>query len=311
MATAEGWNADALQQALRPVWPGMRVELLPEVDSTNTHLLQRTGDSAPCLLVAEHQTHGRGRLGRPWLSAAGASLTFSLGLPLAPVRWEGLSLAVGLALADALDRLLPGQLPQLMLKWPNDLWLVGGTHGGPGRKLGGVLVETTLRGGQRYCVVGVGLNIRPPKQPSASATENGVEAAAAATLNHGYAWLQELQPGIDAAAALGLVALPLARALRRFESEGFAPLQPAFAARDLLAGRAVSTHVSSLGAVALQGQARGVNADGALLVQSRDGLLQPVYSGEVSVRLQTERQTELHRAAPAVAPDPVPSPEGA
>ena len=137
------WDAETLWQDLTPVLPGIRVEVLPEVDSTNTRLLQRSADSAPCLLVAEHQNQGRGRMGRQWLSAAGASLTFSLGLPLAPVRWEGLSLAIGLALAQALEPLLPGLTPQLMLKWPNDLWLVNRNHTSSGRKLGGVLVETT------------------------------------------------------------------------------------------------------------------------------------------------------------------------
>ena len=83
------------------------------------------------------------------------------------------------------------------------------------------------------------------------------------------------------------MALPLALALRRFESEGFAPLQPGFAARDLLRGRAVITH----GTPALQGQALGVDADGALLVQTADGTLQRVHSGEVSVRMMNNPLT--------------------
>ena len=64
---------------------------------------RRSADVQPCLLVAEQQTRGRGRLGRGWIASAGASLTFSLALPLAPEEWSGLSLAVGLALAEALD----------------------------------------------------------------------------------------------------------------------------------------------------------------------------------------------------------------
>ena len=137
MATPTHWDAETLWQNLVPVLPGISVEVLPEVDSTNTRLLQRSADSAPCLLVAEHQNQGRGRMGRQWLSAAGASLTFSLGLPLAPVRWEGLSLAVGLALAQALEPLLAAQAPRLMLKWPNDLWLVDGC-GNSGKPVPGV-----------------------------------------------------------------------------------------------------------------------------------------------------------------------------
>ena len=81
--------------------------------------------------MAEQQTAGRGRQGKAWWSEAGASLTFSLGLPLAPGDWSGLSLAVGLALADALDPLPgaglaspAGPPPRLGLKWPNDLILL-------------------------------------------------------------------------------------------------------------------------------------------------------------------------------------------
>ena len=276
MATPTHWDAQALWQSLLPVLPGISVEVLPEVDSTNTRLLQRSGDSAPCLLVAEHQTQGRGRMGRHWLSAAGASLTFSLGLPLAPLRWEGLSLAVGLALAQALEPLLTGQAPRLMLKWPNDLWLVSGNDGNSGRKVGGVLVETVLRGGQRYCVVGVGLNVLPP----------GTWATADAALIHGYACLQELSPGLQAPQALARVALPLALALQRFASNGFAPLLPDYAARDLLRGQAVTTSAMP----PLQGQALGVDDDGALRVRAADGVLHRVHSGEVSVRLQGHLQ---------------------
>ena len=273
MATPSGWDAEQLWQDLVPVLPGISVEVLPEVASTNTQLLQRTADPLPCLLVAAHQTQGRGRMGRHWISAPGASLTFSLALPLAPQRWEGLSLAVGLALAQALDPLLPGQAPRLLLKWPNDLWLAD-AH--TGRKLGGVLIETTQRGGQRYCVVGVGLNVQAlPPQASA-------DTAADSLLAHGYASLQELCPGIDAPRALARIAQPLALALRRFERAGFAELQQDYAARDLLRDRGVTTTTAPV----LQGVAQGVDDDGALRVQAADGVVHRVHSGEVSVRLQ-------------------------
>ncbi len=291
MATQPGWDAETLWQQLAPVWPGISVEVVPEVASTNTVLLQRAADPAPCLLVAEHQTQGRGRLGRAWHSTAGASLTFSLALPLLPQRWEGLSLAVGLALALALDPVAPqssGAAPRLLLKWPNDLWLA---EGAGGRKLGGVLVETAVRGGQRWVVVGVGLNIRPR-------VAEAVQPAGADTgLAHGYACLQELTPGIDAPQALARVALPLAQALQRFEQQGFAPLAAEFAARDLLRGREVTTTATP----PLQGRAQGVDTDGALLVGS-GGALHRVHSGEVSVRLQS-----APAAGPATTPATIPA----
>jgi len=273
MATSSGWNTERLWLDLVPVCPGISVEVLPEVASTNTLLLQRTADPLPCLLVAEHQTQGRGRMGRHWLSAPGASLTFSLALPLAPQRWEGLSLAVGLALAQALEPLQPGQAPRVLLKWPNDLWLADEAQ--VGRKLGGVLIETTQRGSQRLCVVGVGLNVQalPPRAEAPLAGDGA--------LAHGHASLQELCPGIDAPQALARVALPLALALRRFESTGFATLQRDYALRDLLQGRALTTTTTPV----LHGVAQGVDDDGALRVLA-DGVMHRVHSGEVSVRLQ-------------------------
>ncbi len=173
------WPLAALQQALTAHLPGGIVEVLERIDSTNTELMRRArdGHSAPTLLVAEQQTAGRGRLGRQWLSSPGDSLTFSLGLPLAPRDWSGLSLAVGLSVAESLQPVPPASdSPQglrLGLKWPNDLWLTDD------RKLGGILTETAsfvLPGAgtgfaagrstsastsARYVVIGIGINIRP------------------------------------------------------------------------------------------------------------------------------------------------------
>ncbi len=267
------WGAESLWEALQPVLPGCSVEVVAECDSTNTRLLERArhadADLSPCLLVAEQQTAGRGRLGRAWLSAPGRSLTFSLGLPLAPEHWGGLSLAVGLALAEALEP-RPAAAPRLALKWPNDLWLRDSAAAAGGRKLGGILIETVAVGRQRLVVVGVGLNIAatPP-------------AADTPALNHGYAGLQALQPALSAPAALAAVAVPLAQALKRFEREGFAPVQAAFVRRDLLAGQPVL--VTGSGAP-LEGQADGVDGLGALRVLA-GGQCHRIVSGEASVRL--------------------------
>jgi BirA family biotin operon repressor/biotin-[acetyl-CoA-carboxylase] ligase len=293
------WGAEALWQRLEPLLPGLSVEVLARADSTNTLLLDRAralagapdaaitrpgeldnagpapttptplgrrgADVQPCLLVAEQQTRGRGRLGRDWVSSAGASLTFSLALPLAPADWSGLSLAVGLALVQALDPLPAAGRPRLMLKWPNDLWLVDNPpQPGRGRKLGGILIETVTVGQRRMCVVGVGLNVLPQAVPE---------------LPQGYACLQELQPDITAPAALAQVAEPLVRALLRFQVQGFAPLAEAYAQRDLLQGQPVTTTLAAVPA----GVAEGVDARGALRVRCGD--VHSIVSGEVSVRL--------------------------
>ena len=96
------WGAEALWQRLEPWLPGLSVEVVAQADSTNTRLLdraRRTGDTQPCLWVAEHQTAGRGRLGRDWHASAGASLTFSLALTLATLL-AGFFAGVGFFIAD-------------------------------------------------------------------------------------------------------------------------------------------------------------------------------------------------------------------
>jgi BirA family transcriptional regulator, biotin operon repressor / biotin---[acetyl-CoA-carboxylase] ligase len=144
-------DTSALQQALGP---NVGVQVLAECPSTNTALLNacRDGLAQPQLLVAEVQTAGRGRLGRQWHSWPGASLTFSLAWPWDGATLDGLSLAVGCALAQALDP--AGEA--IRLKWPNDL-LLGGA------KLGGILIETVTQGAAAQAVVvGVGLNVKVP-----------------------------------------------------------------------------------------------------------------------------------------------------
>lgn len=269
------WPAEAIWEAVSPLLPGFTVEVLPSVDSTNTELMRRAraGRVEPILLVAEQQTAGRGRMGRAWHSRVGDSLTFSLGLPLAPVDWSGLSLAVGVSVAEGLQPVLPpagGAVPRVGLKWPNDLWLGGA---GGERKLGGILVETAsfvapqgaaapASAGTRYVVVGVGLNIRPPDAAGMGLPPGG---------------LQEVDVLLDAPTALLRVAAPLVAMLQSFAGYGFAPMQPRFALRDVLQGRSV---VLSDGH---SGTAQGVGEDGALWVLTDSGM-QPVTSSEVSVR---------------------------
>jgi BirA family transcriptional regulator, biotin operon repressor / biotin---[acetyl-CoA-carboxylase] ligase len=245
--------AEAVWQAVAPALPGFTVEVLPEIDSTNTELMRRAraGRSEPLLLVAQRQTAGRGRLGRGWQSRPGDSLTFSLGLALAPADWSGLSLAVGVSVAETLH-------PDIRIKWPNDLWLGE-------RKLAGILIETATAaagGAARFAVIGVGINIARP------------EDAALATAP---AWLRELLPQADASAVLLRIAPPLVRTLQLFEQAGYAPFRARFAARDLLQGREV------LLSDGLAGVAAGTDERGALLVHTADAV-KTILSSEVSVR---------------------------
>ena len=267
------WPAEAIWQAVAPSLPGFTVEILPEVGSSNTELMRRFRGSPgvsprpePTLLVAEQQSAGRGRLGRNWQSQRGDSLTFSLGLPLQPVDWSGLSLVVGISLAESLDPTNSSQA-RIGLKWPNDLWLTN-AHGES--KLAGILVETASWEGLRYVVIGVGINICSVAL-AASAT------AASEPTPMPPAGLQELAPGIDAAQTLLRVLPPLVQAVQAFERFGFAPFQARFAQRDVLAGRAVRLSDGT------EGEAHGVSENGALLVHTSVGMKE-ITSSEVSVR---------------------------
>ena len=261
------WPAEAIWQAVEPQLPGFTVEVLPEIDSSNSELMRRSraGQSDPTLLVAERQTAGRGRLGRQWHSPPGSSLTFSLGLVLNPADWGGLSLAVGTSLADSLSEATGADL---RIKWPNDVWLGGD-------KLAGVLVETASAGlatPGRYVVVGVGLNVRQP-EPGWAPPASADQVLTAQT----PAWLQDAVPEMDAPGALMAVAARLVADLQRFEQLGFAAFAQRFAQRDALAGREL---VLSDGR---RGLAGGVSADGALRLEVH-GRMEEVISGEVSVR---------------------------
>jgi BirA family biotin operon repressor/biotin-[acetyl-CoA-carboxylase] ligase len=172
------------------------------------------------------------------------------------------------ALADALDPLHETQAPRLLLKWPNDLWLQDAQAPFGGRKLGGVLIETASAKGARWCVVGVGLNVRPlPAQITQDFTT-------------GMAALQELDPTWEALEALMRVAPAVAGAMATFEQQGFAAFASAYARRDLLRGREVMTS----GDQGLRGTACGVAPNGALQLRTPEGQLRSVVSGEVSVR---------------------------
>jgi BirA family transcriptional regulator, biotin operon repressor / biotin---[acetyl-CoA-carboxylase] ligase len=248
------WLTSAIADAVAPQLPAFTVEVATEIDSSNSELMRRArgGRMAPVLLVAERQTAGRGRLGRDWLSDPGASLTFSLGMPLAPGDWSGLSLAVGVSVAESLH-------PLIQLKWPNDLWFSD-------RKLGGVLIETGSAGEadamRRYAVIGIGINIT---------------RRAAAGLAVPPAALEELLPGLRPAEALLRIAAPLVQTVQVFETFGFAPFQARFSARDALRDRAVVLSDGS------SGTAHGITEAGALLVHTAGGM-KTLISSEVSVR---------------------------
>jgi BirA family biotin operon repressor/biotin-[acetyl-CoA-carboxylase] ligase len=240
---------------------GVAVEVVVETGSTNADLLARAPAlSGPVLLVAEHQTAGRGRAGRSWLSAPGSSLTFSLAwkFEAGPQALSGLPLAVGVALAETLARLGV----QVRLKWPNDLLK-------DGDKLAGILIETAPSAHGIWAVIGIGLNLAMPDE-----LERSIGRAVAAA-----PWLARM----DRDTLLASLLDGLAAALREFERGGF----PAFAARwNLLhayQGEAVT--IIDRGAVLHEGWAAGVDDAGRLLLDGAEGRI-AIAAGDVSLRVK-------------------------
>jgi BirA family biotin operon repressor/biotin-[acetyl-CoA-carboxylase] ligase len=241
------------------------LEVHESLASTNDRLLAVTdlpgGRFDACL--AEFQSAGRGRRGRQWVApfASGLCLSVSWSFRDAPAALGALSLAAGVAALRALAR---AGLGGLSLKWPNDI--VRGDA-----KLGGILID--LRGeaaGPAYVVVGIGINVRLPRAARERLAADGVEAVDLASFG--------TPPARSELAAL-LIA-ELAQALIEFGARGLGAFADEWSRADTLAGRPVRV---LQGGQPLEGVARGVDGDGALLLDVSGGR-QRILSGEVSVR---------------------------
>jgi len=278
-------DADALASALLvPRGPLARVQVVATSGSTNADLAAgataRPADwPAPALLVADHQTAGRGRVGRTWETPARAALTSSLlvepGVPRHRLSW--LPLLVGLAVVRAL-RSTTGLEP--VLKWPNDVLLPAAdgtdvTGWGPYRKAVGILVEGLPDG---RAVVGVGINVSqtPDELPVASATSlaasGAPDVARAAVLE---AQVRELVRILDA----WRQADGDPRAARVPGDDGAVDLASAVADACVTVGARVT--VDLVDGTRLDGDASGLGVDGELLVRGDDGSERAVVTGDV------------------------------
>ncbi|MCS7283078.1 MAG: biotin--[acetyl-CoA-carboxylase] ligase [Anaerolineae bacterium] len=121
--------------------------------------LARQGAPEGTVVVADYQTAGRGRMGRRWLAPPGTSLLCSLLFRPHPEHARDLPFLCALAAADAVEKVAG---LSVALKWPNDLIVVRGEGW---RKLGGILAETEVSGGQvEFVVVGIGINVNVPPE---------------------------------------------------------------------------------------------------------------------------------------------------
>ena len=244
------------------------LQLLFEVDSTNTRLLSAAppppGSADVC--VCELQHAGRGRLGRRWISPFGGGIAMSLGWTCSDVirTLPALSLGVGVAVSQALAR---AGAAGISLKWPNDIWFRD-------RKLGGVLIELRAEaGGPAHVVIGVGINVSLPEEARREIEASGVAAAAVADAC-------KVAPSRNLMA--GAILDELLSMLVQYERFGFSAFRDAWTALDGLKDRQVQVVV---GGTAIFGIARGVDSDGALLLETKERM-QRFVSGEASLRLR-------------------------
>lgn len=237
--------------------------------STNDELLAREPPPPGRfdLLVAEHQSGGRGRRARHWYAPPGGALCLSLGWSCAalPPGAPALSLAVGVC---ALRALRPLVGDRVQLKWPNDLLVAGDG------KLGGVLIELRAESaGPAYFVIGIGINVALTRSIVSQVEQTGAQPADLAQLGVGPCDRNRLCAALVDELVAGIT---------RFESEGLAPFAPEWRAADALAGRVVTVQAPG---GPFTGHARGIDGEGALCVQGPAGV-QRFASGDVSVRAQ-------------------------
>ncbi|MAR92771.1 MAG: bifunctional biotin--[acetyl-CoA-carboxylase] synthetase/biotin operon repressor [Pseudomonadales bacterium] len=239
-----------------------QLDIVPVLSSTNDRALaqasQGMGSGYVCL--AEQQLAGRGRRGRPWVSPFASNLYASVlwEFEQGVAQLEGLSLATGVVVAEALQAL---GVPDLSLKWPNDLLLAGA-------KLGGILLEITGDpAGPCQVVLGVGINHRLPP-------------AAAGTIDQSWGRLQDVKPDLGRNLLAARVLSTLLNMLRRFAVAGFAGYQQRWQALDAFADTDV---ILSTGTEERRGVARGVDRTGGLLLETESGLA-VIKGGEISLR---------------------------
>jgi BirA family biotin operon repressor/biotin-[acetyl-CoA-carboxylase] ligase len=244
------------------------VHHVQSVDSTNTFLLQRAARQVchRVVIVAKEQTAGRGQRGRRWHARTGEALLFSASWQFDRNRpIDGLSLAVGVMVAGALDGLSGGRCPGLGLKWPNDL-VIDESH-----KLGGILIETVASSnGTRTAVIGIGLNLQTP---SFDDIADGLPPVGLYPLVQRTCEEDELLARILAALDNGLTL---------FAQHGFNWFAGVWWERSVFRRKRVTIRLP--GGELITGQMRSITDRGALVIESERGL-HTLFSGEVSLRV--------------------------
>ena len=228
--------------------PDLTIEVVDAAPSTNAIVAARARDGAPegLVVVAEHQTAGRGRLDRTWETPPRAALTFSVLLrpTVGPERWPWLPLLTGLAVAGALrDAGI-----EAGVKWPNDV-LLGDL------KTAGILVERVDTPTGPAAVVGIGLNV------STTAEELPVPTATSLAVATGTA--------PDRTGLLLAILARLRREQDAWQAGGSEGLRSAYVSACVTIGRDVRVDLPA--GETLTGRATGVDPGGRLVVQGAGG----------------------------------------
>lgn len=236
--------------------------ILEEVDSTNIELKRQAeaGAKEGTLLIAERQLKGKGRQGRPWDSPKGSSIAMSFLLKpeLTPEKAARLTLVTALAVSRAVEKVTG---LKALIKWPNDLVING-------KKICGILTEmSTGAEGVRYVVVGIGMNV------NIEAFREDLPYATSLRIEGGRSYSREAL--IDK--ILSEFSVYYERFLKTGSLEG---LLEEYNKR--LVNRDSRVQIIKEKET-MQGTARGVNAEGELIVETENGL-ETVLFGEVSVR---------------------------
>lgn len=253
MSLLEQWEGEPVV-SWKDAWGAPRVEAHDVVASTNDRAreLAESGAEPFTVVIADAQTAGRGRSGQRWHSAPRSGLWISALLPGPDAPPAHLPLLVGIAAARAAETAAP-RIGLIGLKWPNDLVLRG-------RKVGGILCERHPSG----VVAGIGLNVRrlpdefPPelRNIATSLEDAGGEGVSMSRLV--TILLEELHTLCE-------------RPPKRLAGE----LRDELTARDVLVARAIDTEEHG------RGTARGIDVDGALILERVDGSRVRVLSGSV------------------------------
>jgi BirA family biotin operon repressor/biotin-[acetyl-CoA-carboxylase] ligase len=241
---------------------GKKIHYFKELDSTNSHARRMAEQRAQEgeVVIAESQTHGRGRLGRRWVSPPYVNLYLSVILrpTLPPIDAPQITLMAAVALADALAAFIP-VLPAI--KWPNDI-LAGG------KKVAGVLTESACHGERiDFVILGIGVNINYP-----------VESMPDAIQKRATSMISFTGTNVSRESVVRRLIQDLDRCYGELEEMGFQTVAPRWAARFELRGKKVRVEMTDR---IIIGTARGIDRDGALLVEDGRGEVQRVVAGDV------------------------------